>query len=136
MSGKATRIELFQWRTPQMRAFHLSWLAFFVCFFAWFAVAPLMPLLREDLRLSSDQVANVSIAAVAMTILGRLLVGPLCDRLGPRRTYAGLLLLGSIPVFGMMVDNNGFRYADATSYRERFTNLHNKCFLYTSHLRC
>ncbi|HWU75971.1 MAG TPA: MFS transporter, partial [Rhodanobacter sp.] len=102
MSGKATRVELFQWRTPQMRAFHLSWLAFFACFFAWFAVAPLMPLLRKDLRLSSDQVANVTIAAVAMTILGRLLVGPLCDRLGPRRTYTGLLLLGSIPVFGMM----------------------------------
>lgn len=102
MSGKATRVELFQWRTPQMRAFHLSWLAFFACFFAWFAVAPLMPLLRKDLRLSSDQVANVTIAAVAMTILGRLLVGPLCDWLGPRRTYTGLLLLGSIPVFGMM----------------------------------
>lgn len=103
MSGKATRIELFQWRTPQMRAFHLSWLAFFVCFFAWFAVAPLMPLVREELRLSPDQVANITIAAVTATIFGRLLIGPLCDRLGPRRTYAGLLLLGSIPVFGMML---------------------------------
>ncbi len=101
MSGKATRIELFQWRTPQMRAFHLSWLAFFACFFAWFAVAPLMPLVREEFRLAPDQVANINIAAVAVTIFGRLLVGPLCDRLGPRRTYAGLLLLGAIPVFGM-----------------------------------
>lgn len=101
MSGKATRIRLFQWRTPQMRAFHLSWLAFFVCFFAWFAVAPLMPLVREEFRLGPDQVANITIAAVAVTIFGRLLVGPLCDRLGPRRTYTGLLLLGSIPVFGM-----------------------------------
>jgi len=103
MSDKATRIELFQWRTPQMRAFHLSWLAFFVCFFAWFAVAPLMPLVREEFRLSPDQVANITIAAVTATIFGRLLIGPLCDRLGPRRTYAGLLLLGSIPVFGMML---------------------------------
>ncbi|RDI99822.1 MFS transporter [Dyella solisilvae] len=101
MSGKATRIELFQWRTPQMRAFHLSWMAFFACFFAWFAVAPLMPLVRAEFRLSPDQVANITIAAVAVTIFGRLLVGPLCDRLGPRRTYTGLLLLGAIPVFGM-----------------------------------
>lgn len=101
MSGKATRIELFQWRTPPMRAFHLSWLAFFACFFAWFAAAPLTPLLRERFRLTPDQVANIAIAAVAATVFGRLLVGPLCDRLGPRRAYAGLLLLGAIPVFGM-----------------------------------
>ncbi|MFC4526304.1 MFS transporter [Dyella halodurans] len=101
MSGKATRIELFQWRTPHMRAFHLSWLAFFVCFFAWFAVAPMMPMVRQAFGLSADQVANITIAAVAVTVFGRLLVGPLCDRLGPRLTYTGLLLLGSIPVFGM-----------------------------------
>ncbi|MFC4764638.1 MFS transporter [Dyella koreensis] len=103
MSGKATRIELFQWRTPPMRAFHLSWLAFFVCFFAWFAVAPLMPLVKDEFHLSADQIANINIAAVAVTIFGRLLIGPLCDSLGPRRTYTGLLLLGSLPVFGMLL---------------------------------
>ena len=101
MSGKATRIELFSWRTPQMRAFHLSWMAFFACFFAWFAVAPLMPLVRGEFGLGADQVANITIAAVAVTVFGRLLVGPMCDRLGPRRTYTGLLLLGAIPVFGI-----------------------------------
>jgi NNP family nitrate/nitrite transporter-like MFS transporter len=41
--SKSNRIELFSLRTPQMRAFHLTWLAFFVCFYAWFACAPLMP---------------------------------------------------------------------------------------------
>lgn len=101
MSGKATRIELFQWHTPQMRAFHLSWMAFFACFFAWFAVAPLMPLVRTEFGLGQDQIANIAVAAVAVTVFGRLLVGPLCDRFGPRRTYTGLLLLGAIPVFGL-----------------------------------
>jgi len=43
MNGRATRIDLFTLATIQMRVFHLSWLALFVCFFAWFAVAPLMP---------------------------------------------------------------------------------------------
>jgi NNP family nitrate/nitrite transporter-like MFS transporter len=87
--------------TPQMRAFHLSWLAFFVCFFAWFATAPLMPLIKGELQLSKDQLANIGIAAVAVTVFGRLLVGPLCDRYGPRRTYTWLLLLGALPVFGI-----------------------------------
>jgi MFS transporter, NNP family, nitrate/nitrite transporter len=98
---RATRIELFRLRTPQMRAFHLSWLAFFVCFFAWFAIAPLMPLIKGELHLDKGQVANIGIAAVAVTVFGRLLVGPLCDRFGPRRTYTWLLVIGAIPVFGI-----------------------------------
>ena len=98
---KATRIDLFSFSTPQMRAFHVTWLAFFVCFFAWFAAAPLMPLIKKEFGLSKDQIANINIAAVAVTILVRLIVGPLCDRFGPRRTYTWLLLLGALPVFGL-----------------------------------
>ena len=101
LSQKATRIDLFSFSTPQMRAFHLSWLAFFVCFFAWFAVAPLMPVIKGEFHLTPDQIANINIAAVGITIVVRLLVGPLCDRYGPRRTYTALLVLGAIPVIGI-----------------------------------
>src|SRR3546814_10981437 len=80
--AKATTIKLFSLRTPQMRAFHLSWLAFFVCFFAWFAVAPLMPVIKGEFGLSKEQLANIAIASVAVTIFGRLLIGPLCDKYG------------------------------------------------------
>ncbi|CAE6864030.1 Nitrate/nitrite transporter NrtP [Paraburkholderia nemoris] len=100
MTDKATRIQLFSLRTPPMRAFHLTWMAFFVCFFAWFACAPLMPLIKSEFGLSVDQVANINIAAVAVTILVRLLIGPLCDRYGPRRIYCGLMLAGVFPVLG------------------------------------
>ncbi len=98
---KATRIDLFSFTTPQMRAFHITWLAFFVCFFAWFAAAPLMPLIKDEFGLSKDQIANINIASVAVTILVRLIIGPLCDKYGPRRTYTWLLAIGSIPVFGL-----------------------------------
>jgi MFS transporter, NNP family, nitrate/nitrite transporter len=97
-NGKATRIELFRFDTPPMRAFHMSWVAFFLCFFAWFGIAPLMAVVRKELQLTPAQVGNVLIASVAGTIFARLLVGWLCDRYGPRRTYAGLLVLGAIPV--------------------------------------
>src|SRR5262245_37708408 len=98
---KATRIKLFSFSTPQMRAFHMSWLAFFVCFFAWFAVAPLMPVIKDDFGLTKDQIANINIAAVGITILVRLLVGPMCDKYGPRAVYSTLLVLGAIPVVGI-----------------------------------
>ena len=101
MANKANNIALFTFNTPQMRAFHLTWMAFFVCFFAWFACAPLMPIIKGEFGLTLAQVANINIAAVAITILIRLIVGPMCDRLGPRKAYTGLLLVGAIPVLGV-----------------------------------
>src|SRR5450830_834606 len=101
MATPATSIKLFSFSTPPMRAFHMTWMAFFVCFFAWFACAPLMPVIKGEFHLSLAQIANINIAAVAITILVRLLVGPMCDRYGPRLTYTVLLVLGAIPVLGV-----------------------------------
>jgi NNP family nitrate/nitrite transporter-like MFS transporter len=98
---KATRIQLFSFRPPHMRAFHMSWFAFFLCFFAWFGIAPLMAVVRDELNLTQAQIGNMVIASVAVTIVARLLIGWLCDRLGPRLTYTWLLIVGSLPVMGI-----------------------------------
>lgn len=100
-AGKATRIDLFSFSGAPMRAFHVTWMAFFLAFFGWFGIAPLMPLVRDDLGLSKEQVGNIIIASVAATIFVRLLMGWLCDRIGPRLAYSGLLVLGSLPVLGI-----------------------------------
>ncbi len=100
-SNKATRIDLFSLATPQMRAFHLTWIAFFVCFFAWFATAPLMPIIKGDLKLSNDEVYSIGIAGVFATVLARFIIGPICDKYGPRLTYTLLLAFGAIPVIGV-----------------------------------
>ena len=97
-SSKANRIVLFNLKTIQMRTFHLTWVSFFLCFFGWFGIAPLMAVIREDLGLTKSEIGSTIIASVAITILVRLLVGPLCDRIGPRKTYAGLMILGAFPV--------------------------------------
>lgn len=103
---KANRIRLLDFSTPQMRAFHMSWFAFHICFFGWFGIAPLMAVVREDLSLTQTQIGNTIIASVAITVVVRLLIGVLCDRIGPRKTYTGLLLLGSIPVMGISLANS------------------------------
>ena len=95
---KATRIRLFSFSTPPMRAFHVTWFAFFLAFFGWFGIAPLMAVVREDLGLTQTQIGNTVIASVAATIVARLLIGWLCDRIGPRLAYSWLLVLGSLPV--------------------------------------
>lgn len=81
-----------------MRTFHITWLTFFVCFFGWFGLAPLMPAIRADLGLTKGQIGNIIIASVSATIFARLIIGKLCDTLGPRKTYTALLAICSIPV--------------------------------------
>src|SRR6516164_4099149 len=98
---KATTINLLDFDSIPMRAFHLTWLAFFLCFFGWFGLAPLMPVIRDELHLTKEQIGNSAIAAVAITVLVRLLIGWLCDRIGPRRAYTSLLIAGSLPVMGV-----------------------------------
>jgi len=99
--GKATRIRLRDFHSAPMRAFHLSWFAFFLSFVAWFGIAPLMAVVRDDLKLTKAQIGNTVIASVAITIFARLLTGWLCDRFGPRRTYSALLVFGALPVMGI-----------------------------------
>lgn len=98
---KATAIRLLDFRSVPMRAFHMAWFAFFLCFFGWFGIAPLMPVIREELHLTKEQIGNTIIASVAITVVARLLIGWLCDRFGPRRTYAALLVIGALPVMGV-----------------------------------
>lgn len=99
--GRATRIRLLNFSAAPMRAFHLSWIAFFLSFVAWFGIAPLMAIVRDDLKLTKAQIGNTVIASVAITIFARLLTGWLCDRFGPRRTYSALLIFGALPVMGI-----------------------------------
>ena len=105
-----TRLKIFSIRSVQMRSFHITWLMFFVCFFGWFGLAPLMPTIRTDLHLTKSQVGNLVIVSVSSTIIARLIIGKLCDLWGPRITAVRLLLVGSIPLFlvGLSKDYTSF----------------------------
>ena len=106
IKNKATQINLFSLKTVQMRAFHTTWFAFFLAFFGWFGIAPLMAIVREDLMLTKTQIGNTIIASVAITVIVRILIGPLCDRIGSRKAYTWLLILGSLPVMGIGLAEN------------------------------
>lgn len=97
-SAKANKINLFDFNSVPMRTFHLTWMAFFLCFFGWFGIAPMLKVVREDLGITTDQIVTSNMVAVASTVVMRLLIGWLCDKIGARITYSWLLILGSIPV--------------------------------------
>ena len=108
---KATKIDLFSLKTVHMKTFHLTWFAFFLCFFGWFAHAPLMnATIGPDLDLTKAQKTIAFIASVGVTIFARLLLGSLCDKIGPRKSYVTLLVFGAVAVAG-----SSFAY-DWTTY--------------------
>ena len=111
MSNKPLqKLNIFSAKGVQMRTFHLTWMAFFLCFFGWFGLAPLMTVVKTDLGLTKGQIGNIIIASVTATVIARIAVGKLCDSWGPRKTYTALLGICSIPVItvGLVHSYEGF----------------------------
>lgn len=94
---KATEIKLTSFARPHMRAFHYSWSGFFIAFFIWFAIAPLLSEIRDDLGLTKGEVWTSSIVGVGGTIFMRFVLGPYCDKYGARILFAIVLCVASIP---------------------------------------
>ena len=80
-----------------MRAFHCSWWGFFIAFFIWFAIAPLLSEIKVTLGLTKQELWTSSIVVVGGTIMMRFVNGPLCDKFGARIPYTIILCFASIP---------------------------------------
>jgi NNP family nitrate/nitrite transporter-like MFS transporter len=102
-----SKLNIFSVKGVQMRTFPYSHgsLSFSV-FSPWFGIAPLMPLVAEQLHLTKAQKGNIGIASVSATIIARLIIGRLVDKWGPRKTYTLLLLLSAIPVILIGLSNS------------------------------
>nr|AAD49571.1 nitrate transporter [Cylindrotheca fusiformis] len=94
---RATEIKLCNFSRPHMRAFHFSWIGFFIAFFIWFAIAPLLSEIQDTLDLDKKEVWTSSIVGVGGTIFMRFLLGPFCDKIGPRVLFTFVLCFASIP---------------------------------------
>jgi len=95
---KCSSLPLLSLRNQYSINFHLAWLGFFVAFLSWFAFSPLLPgAIKQDLKLTTEQVGNSNVVSLCATLVVRVIAGPLVDRFGPRKVMAGLLVLGAIP---------------------------------------
>lgn len=90
--------DLFRVQNRDIRALHLTWIAFFITFYVWFNMAPLASsMLRSANWLTRDDIRLFAIANVALTIPARIIVGMALDRFGPRRVFSILMVLMAIP---------------------------------------
>ncbi|MFQ5586706.1 MAG: MFS transporter, partial [Thermodesulfobacteriota bacterium] len=91
---------LFKVTDPQIRALHLTWIAFFITFYVWFNMAPLATtMIKEVGWLTKRELKLFAISNVALTIPARLIVGMLLDKYGPRRVFSILMVVMAIPTF-------------------------------------
>ncbi|MFN2361080.1 MAG: MFS transporter [Marinobacter sp.] len=90
--------DVFRVRNPEIRALHLTWIAFFITFYVWFNMAPLASSMLKSVDwLTKDDIRLFAICNVALTIPARIIVGMALDRFGPRRVFSVLMVLMAIP---------------------------------------
>lgn len=90
-----------QWST-----LHITWLAFFLTFVAWFNMAPFNTTIMHALSLSANQINMLMICNVALTIPARIIIGFWVDRYGPQKVFSWLLLFSALICFGFALAQN------------------------------
>ncbi|KAE9044994.1 hypothetical protein PR003_g2438 [Phytophthora rubi] len=95
---RATAIKPSSMLRPHMRIFYLSWMSGIMGFIGWYAIPPLMPVIKTQLGLTDGQVLNSDIASTASTIFSRIASGPLLDRYGPQVVQSSVLWFGAVPI--------------------------------------
>lgn len=83
------------------KALFLSTVAFAIAFGVWGLLSGLAPLFKQSLGLTQTQVSLMVATPVLLGSLGRLPLGLLADRLGPKPVLGALLLLSAIPALAL-----------------------------------
>jgi MFS transporter, NNP family, nitrate/nitrite transporter len=91
-----------QWRT-----LHLTWIAFFLTFVAWFNMAPFNTTLIHALGLSTTEINILMICNVALTIPARIIIGFWVDKYGSQIVFTSLLFFAALVCFGFAL-SHGF----------------------------
>jgi NNP family nitrate/nitrite transporter-like MFS transporter len=94
---RGTRLELLSFQRPHMRAFHGSWMCFFLSCFLQFAMCPLLPEIQASLNLTKSDVWLTNIYSMVGGIPMGFLLGALCDQYGARILITTLLAACAIP---------------------------------------
>lgn len=92
--------DVFRFKNREIRALHLTWIAFFITFYVWFNMAPLASSILKSVDwLTKDDLRLFAIANVALTIPARIIVGMALDKWGPRRVFSILMITMAVPTF-------------------------------------
>lgn len=98
-------VDLFKMGRIDIRALHKTWFAFFLTFYVWFNMAPLATTIMEVANLTKGQMKILFICNVALTAPGRVIIGIMTDRFGPRKTFTAIMIIMAIPCIIFALSN-------------------------------
>ncbi|SER98997.1 MFS transporter, NNP family, nitrate/nitrite transporter [Gracilibacillus ureilyticus] len=84
----------------------ISTLAFFISVMVWFNMAPFQSTIQLQLDLTDKEIGALMIVNLALSIPGRIIIGRLVDRYGPRKVFSILLITMSVPCFFFAIGTN------------------------------
>jgi len=90
----------------QSRPLHLTWIAFFLTFVAWFNMAPFNTTIMHQLGLREAEMNILMICNIALTIPARIAIGSLTDQYGPKKVFSCLLLFAGLVCFAFSMSQN------------------------------
>ena len=90
----------------QSRTLHLTWIAFFLTFVAWFNMAPFNTTIMHQLGLREAEMNILMICNIALTIPARIAIGSLTDQYGPKKVFSCLLLFAGLVCFAFSMSQN------------------------------
>ena len=98
--------DLFKVKNPEIRALHLTWIAFFITFYVWFNMAPMATTMIKQISwLTPKELKVFAICNVALTIPARVIVGMAQDKFGPRRVFSILMVIMAVPALAFAFGN-------------------------------
>jgi len=90
--------DLVDFKREDIKILHWTWIAFFITFFVWFNMAPLASTMLNKMGwLTKEHIKVLAICNVALTIPGRIVIGAMIDKFGPRLIFSGLMIVMAIP---------------------------------------
>lgn len=101
------KFNILDFKDQKIKTLHYTWIAFFITFYVWFNMAPLATTMLDSISwLTKEHIKILAICNVALTIPGRIVVGALIDRYGPRIVFSGLMIIMAIPAFVFAFGNS------------------------------
>ncbi len=108
--GQATRLWFCHCQSIQIREFHLTWFAHWMCFFAWFITANVWTQIQSDLGLDEQIKAIAGGCSVASPIIFNIIVDWFCNKIGSSNTYFWLLIVSAFPIGCMALVQNSISF--------------------------
>mmetsp|Transcript_31590 Transcript_31590/g.76569 ORF Transcript_31590/g.76569 Transcript_31590/m.76569 type:complete len:1004 (-) Transcript_31590:607-3618(-) len=94
---RALSYDLSSFQRPYMRAMYFSCLCFFCSYAVQYCIPPLLPHLQSSLHLSKRDVWSTNVWMAVGGVPMRFVLGPACDKYGPRLVIVAMLVLCAVP---------------------------------------